>query len=90
MLHAERPYRRAVVVADFLLFGVEAHALADDGGFGAVGAPDGKGHFEAHGEDALVGFAGSVAEGMSEGGQSWGLARRSACIDLLARNLICG
>lgn len=54
-----------MVVADFFLFSVEADALADDGGFGTCGAPDGKGHFEADGEDALTGFAGARTESMS-------------------------
>ena len=38
-----------MVVADFHFLGIEADALADDGGFGAGGAPDGEGHFEADG-----------------------------------------
>lgn len=54
-----------MVVSNFLLFGIEADALADDGGFGAVGAPDCVGHFEADGEDALAGFAGAGTECVS-------------------------
>lgn len=60
---AEAPYGRGVVGACFFLFGVEAHALGDDGRFGARGAPDGEGHFEAHGEDAVGGeFGCALAE----------------------------
>ena len=54
-----------MVISDLLLLGIEADALADDGGFGAGGAPDGEGHFEANGEDALTGLAGSITESMS-------------------------
>lgn len=54
-----------MVIADFLLFGIEADTLADDGGFGAGSAPDGEGHLEADGEDALTGFASAGSEGMS-------------------------
>ncbi len=54
-----------MVVPDLLLLGVEANALADDGWFWAGGAPDGEGHLEADGEDALARLAGAVSEGMS-------------------------
>lgn len=65
MSEAEAPDGRGVVVADALLLGVEAHALADDGGLGAVRAPDGEGHFEAHREDAVgAEFGGAGAEGV--------------------------
>jgi len=71
-----------VIIPDLLLLGVEAHALADDGGFGAGGAPDGKGHFEADSEDALAGLASAVAEGMpgcSEDGLGRGEGERRTC-----------
>lgn len=48
MLELECPDGRAVVVAELLLLGVEAHALADDGVRFAGVAPDREGHFEAH------------------------------------------
>lgn len=52
-------------MADFFLLGVEADALADNGGLGARGAPYGEGHFEAHGEDAVRGESGGApAEGV--------------------------
>lgn len=50
---SEAPYGCRVVVAYALLLGVEAHALADDGGLGARGAPYGVGHLEAYREDAV-------------------------------------
>lgn len=56
MLHAEAEDWSGVVVADFFLFSVEAYALADDCGFGAVRTPDWEGHFKAYGEDALGGL----------------------------------
>lgn len=65
MAEPEAPDGRGEVVAHPLLLGVEAHALADDGGLGAVRAPDGEGHLEAHGEDAVRGeLGGAVAEGV--------------------------
>lgn len=64
MPHPETEYRCRVVVPDFLFLRVEADALADEGRFGAVGAPDREGHFEAHGQDALGGFPGARAEGV--------------------------
>lgn len=65
MAEAKAPYGRGVVVAYFFLFGVEADALADDGGLRAGGAPYGEGHFEADGEDALGGELGcAMAEGV--------------------------
>ena len=65
MLEAEAPYRRRVVVPHALLLGVESHALADDRGLGACGAPDGVGHLEAHSQDAVgFEFGGAGAEGM--------------------------
>lgn len=54
--HAETPYRRAVVVSDFLLLGVEAYALSDNGGWCAVVAPYAEGPLEAHSEDPLGDF----------------------------------
>ncbi len=54
MFHAKAEDRGRVVVPDLLLLGVEANALADDGWFRAGGAPDGEGHLEADGEDALA------------------------------------
>ena len=64
MLHPETEHRRRMVVADFLLLGIEAHALADDGRFRARGAPDGERHLEADGQDALGGFSRARAEGV--------------------------
>lgn len=55
-----------MVVADFLLFGIEADALADDGGFWACRTPYGKGHLEADGEDALGAFTSAGAERVPE------------------------
>ena len=57
MFESEAKYWCAEVVADFLLLGIEADALADDGRVGtAGGTPYGKGEFEADGEDAEVRF----------------------------------
>ena len=67
MFHPETEYGRGMVIAHFLFLGVETDALTDDGGFGACGAPDCKGHLEADGEDALTGFTGARTEGMSVG-----------------------
>lgn len=65
MAETKAPDGRGVVVACALLLGVEAHALADDCGLRAVRAPDGEGHLEAHGEDAMGGeLGGAVAEGV--------------------------
>ncbi|KFY42760.1 hypothetical protein V495_04353 [Pseudogymnoascus sp. VKM F-4514 (FW-929)] len=64
MFNPKRPDRGRVVHPNFLLLGVETHALPDYGGFGAVRAPDWEGHFEAHGEDAEVGFGAAGAEGV--------------------------
>lgn len=64
MLEPEAENGRAVVVADFLLLGVEAHALPDYGGFGTGRAPDGEGHLETHGEDPLRELVGAGAEGV--------------------------
>lgn len=50
---------RGVVVADFPFCGVEAHALADDGGLGTVVAPDGVGELESDGEGAVGAGAGA-------------------------------
>lgn len=55
MAEAEAPYCGGVVAADAALLGVEAHALADDGGFRAGLAPDGEGHLEAY-DEAAAGF----------------------------------
>lgn len=50
MFHPETEYRGGIVVADFLLLGVEANALPDYGLVGGAGcAPDCEGHFEADG-----------------------------------------
>lgn len=68
MLHAEGIDGSGVVVAHFLLLSVEAHALADDGGFRAGGAPDRKGHFEADGQDTLGDVFGTRAEGVAFSG----------------------
>ena len=54
-----------MVVPDLLLLGVEADALADDGGFCAGGAPDREGHFEADGQDALGDLRGAGAESVA-------------------------
>lgn len=64
MLDAETPDGGGVVIAYFLLLGVEAHALPDDL-FGRAGrAPDGEGTFETHGKDSFgLEFAGAGAEG---------------------------
>ena len=59
MLHPERIDRGAEVIPDLLLLGIEADTLADDRWLGACGAPDGKGHFEADGEDSLAYLAGA-------------------------------
>lgn len=65
MPEPKTPYRRRKVVSRALLLGVEAHALADDCGLRAVRAPDGEGHLEAHGEDAVgCELGGAVAEGV--------------------------
>ncbi len=65
MLDRERPHGGSVVVPDFLLLGVETHALADEGRGRAVGAPDCEGHLEAHDEDAVGGeLGGAGAEGV--------------------------
>lgn len=53
-----------MVVAHFLLLGIEANALAYDGGLRAGGAPDGKGHFETDGQNALARLASTGAEGV--------------------------
>lgn len=58
--------RTRVVVSDFALRGVEAHALADDGGLGTGVAPDGEGELEANGEEA--GLGGTDAEGVAFAG----------------------
>ncbi len=55
-----------MVVADFVLLGIEADALADDGGFWTCGTPYGKGHLEADGENALSGFTSAGAERVPE------------------------
>ena len=71
-----------MIVSDLLLLGIEAHALADDGGFGASGAPDGEGHFKANGENALAGLTSAVAEGMpscGEDGLGRGKGERRTC-----------
>ena len=67
MLHAEAENWRSMVIPDFFLLGVETDALADDGGFGAGGAPDREGHFEANCQNALTDFACTRSEGMLAG-----------------------
>lgn len=72
--HAEAVDGGGVVVADFLFFGIEADALADDDGLvvvvgGACVAPHSKGHLEADGEDAFALEArGAGAEGVAFAG----------------------
>ena len=57
MFECEAKYGCAEVVADFLLLGIEADALADNRRVRLTGgAPNGEGEFEADGEDAEVGF----------------------------------
>lgn len=63
MLHAEAEDRRGVVVAYFFLFGIEADALADYGGFGAVGAPNWERHLKSYSENTLRGLVCAVSEG---------------------------
>ena len=65
MFHAEAEDGCRVIVANFLLLGVEADPLADDGGFGAGRAPYGEGHLKAYSENTLTGLAGAVPKGMS-------------------------
>ena len=55
-----------MIVADFLLLGVEAYTLTDDCRFRACGAPDSKWHLKAYGEDTLSRLAGTGAESMPE------------------------
>lgn len=62
MLHAETVYRRGVIISNLLLLGVEPNTLTDNSRLGACSAPDSKGHFEANGEDALAGLAGTVSQ----------------------------
>ena len=64
MFHTEAVDRRGVVVADFLLLGIEPYTLAYDGGLRTGGAPNGEGHFEADSQDALACFACAGAESM--------------------------
>ena len=65
MLEPETPERGRVIIPDLLLLGVEPHALADDLLRLAGRAPDGKGAFEAHGEEPLAfQFARAGAEGV--------------------------
>lgn len=70
MFHAEAEDGCGVVVADLLLFRVEAHSLPNDGGLWTGSAPYREGHFEADGEDPLAGLAGSTAEGIPAASQS--------------------
>jgi len=65
MLHPEAKNWGTVVIPDFLLFRIEAYALANDGRFGASGAPDRIGHLEADCEYTLPGLTGTIAESMS-------------------------
>jgi len=73
VLHAETPDGRAVVIPDFLFLGIEAHALADDGGWAAVRAPYGEGEFEADGENALGELVGALAERVRGGVEARGV-----------------
>lgn len=73
MAHVEAPYGAGVVPAGARLPRVEPDALADDGGLGAGGAPDGEGHLEAHrlggdGRDATVGVVAADGRGGGAGG----------------------
>ena len=65
MFHAEAVDRSRVVGSDLLLLSVEADTLADDRLFRTGRTPDGKGHLEADGEDALAGLAGPRTKRMS-------------------------
>lgn len=50
MFHPETEYRGGIVIAYFLLLGIEAHALPNYSFVGGAGcAPDCEGHFEADG-----------------------------------------
>lgn len=53
MLHTELPHGRGVVAARAPLLGVEPHPLPDQRRRGAVPAPHGEGHLEAHDQDAV-------------------------------------
>lgn len=53
-----------MIITHFFLLGVEADALANNGGFGAGCTPDRERHFKANSEYALTGFAGTRAECM--------------------------
>lgn len=64
MFHAEAIYRRRVIVSNLLLLGIKSHALADDGGSGAVHAPDGIWHLEADGKNPLGDFVSASTEGV--------------------------
>lgn len=80
MFHPEGPDGRGVVVPHSGFLGVEADALAYEGGGGGggtSGAPDWEGHFEADcwggfgggdGAGAFSGWAGGGGEGGVEGG----------------------
>lgn len=65
MFHPKAEDGGGKVIARFLLLGIKADTLADDGGLGACGTPDRIGHFEADGEDTLTDFVGAGTEGMS-------------------------
>ena len=64
MTHAEAVDWGGVVAADLLLLRVEAYALADEGFWRAMVAPDGEGHFETDGENTIFDFVRPGAEGV--------------------------
>lgn len=55
--HREGPNARAMVLADLLFCGVEAHTTAHE--VAAPATPDGKGELKSYGEDPLVQLSGS-------------------------------
>ena len=55
-----------MIVADFLLLGVEAYTLTNDCRFRARGAPDRKWHLKAYGENTLSRLARTGAESIPE------------------------
>ena len=60
--HGEAPDLGAVVVADGLLLGIEAHALANE--VPTAIAPNIEGHLKANDEDALVQLLGPLPQGV--------------------------
>jgi hypothetical protein len=69
MFHAKTVDGRGVVIADFLLLGIEANALTDDGLVRFAGcAPYGEWHLESDDEGAFcVEVACACAEGVFAG-----------------------